>query len=150
MVDPIDRSNSPPIIKRATATARMPSWGGHLEEIGDARRAEQSAVAGKQREEQEHQDRAAQGPEFGPPHDAGEPACLSVPGRLAVRPVRPSDVSPYPMDPLSWLLQRKAGHDAVPARTVSGCRLGQFRDGSGILLCHEGRAGQNSDAGKVL
>ena len=58
IIEPIERSNSPPIISSAAATAMIPSWADDLEEVDDAERREHAAAAGDDAEEDEHEDRS--------------------------------------------------------------------------------------------
>ena len=75
MVEPIDRSNSPPIISSATATARIPSLSRDLQVVGRAAQRQESAVAGDDRKED-------------PDHDgAGERAELRPDSRRRKKPV---------------------------------------------------------------
>ena len=92
IIEPIERSNSPPIISSATATARMPELGRDLEVVGGAPQRQESAVAGDDREEDPDDDRAGDRAHLRPdqqPAQRARPgdALVAAPaaGRIAAR-----------------------------------------------------------------
>ena len=72
IIEPIDRSNSPPIIRSATAAARMPSSAETCRTLMMPRGAEQAGVAGDDGEDEDDEDGAGQRAELGPAQELGE------------------------------------------------------------------------------
>ena len=72
IIEPIERSNSPPIISIEAATAMMPSWADTSRKLRMPGRREQAAAAGHDGEEDEDQDRPRHGAELGPRHELAD------------------------------------------------------------------------------
>ena len=78
IIEPIERSNSPPIIRRAAAIARIPSCGRGGENRHRSAEREHGRAGGEEKED-EDDDQPGDRPEFRPAHRLGQDRCLAQP-----------------------------------------------------------------------
>ena len=149
IIEPSERSNSPPIISSAAAVARMPSWAETSRKLTMPVRREQAAVAGDDAEEDEDEDRARRRrPSSGRAEQAAERASARFGALVAAAGAVGRGHGRHPPDQEPAHRRGAAPRGPAAGDGVSGCPcLRQVDHLRGILLGDEGGAGQDEPLG---